>query len=189
EWRGHRHRRERRRTRHRAQQRSREHGQRRCCLHGLVAEPDRTQQGVQQHTRGLLRRNGWNGNSGNCELLGPRHGRHREPPGLVQEQAVSASHAFEANVSQQSKVGIRISMPRKPTILPTGYPGGDPSRRQARPDAGARKAAKKVRDLEAMAKQFVPSVLDPSRITAMSTGELLAALEELVRAEAFYLSR
>ena len=80
-------------------------------------------------------------------------------------------------------------MPRKPTILPTGYPGGDPSRRQARPDAGARKAAKKVRDLEAMAKQFVPSVLDPSRITAMSTGELLAALEELVRAEAFYLSR
>src|SRR5207247_8331285 len=40
-------------------------------------------------TRGLLRRNGWNGNSGNCELLGPRHGRHREPPGLVQEQAVS----------------------------------------------------------------------------------------------------
>src|SRR5947199_10467989 len=80
-------------------------------------------------------------------------------------------------------------MPRKPTSPSTRYPGSNPSRGQAQPDAGARKAAKKVRDLEAMAKQFVPVVLGSSRITAMSIGELLAALQELARAEAFYLSR
>ena len=57
--------------------------------------------------------------------LGTRRGvRRAEQFGaqLAQEQAVSASHAFEANVSQQSKVGIRISMPRKPTILPPVTP-------------------------------------------------------------------
>ena len=99
------------------------------------------------------------------------------------------SHTFEANVSQQSKVGIRISMPRKPTSPSTRYPGVDPSRGQAQPDAGARKAAKKVRDLNAMAKKFPPLELDSGRIATMSTRELIATLEELVRAEAFYLSR
>src|SRR5437899_4397708 len=39
-----------------------------------------------------------------------------------------------------------------------------------------------------MAKNF-PLELDSGRIATMSTRELLATLEELVRAEAFYLSR
>ena len=82
-------------------------------------------------------------------------------------------------------------MRRKATIGHKGYQGvgGDPDRRNVRPDTGARKSAKKVRDLEAMAKRFPPVVLDSGRIAAMSTGELLTTLEELVRAEAFYLSR
>ena len=82
-------------------------------------------------------------------------------------------------------------MPRKATIGHTGYQGvgGDPDRRNVRPDTGARKSAKKVRDLEAMAKRFPPVVLDSGRIAAMSTGELLTTLEELVRAETSYLSR
>src|SRR6266699_2857433 len=67
--------------------------------------------------------------------------------------------------------------------------GADAHRSEARPDAGARKAAKKVRDLKAMAKKFPPVELDSGRIATMSTRELIATLEELVRAEAFYLSR
>jgi len=64
-------------------------------------------------------------------------------------------------------------MPRKATIGHKGYRGvgGDPDRRNVRPDTGARKSAKKVRDLEAVAKQFAPLVLrrwrpgtDPFRI-------------------------
>jgi len=44
-------------------------------------------------------------------------------------------------------------MPRKATIGHKGYRGvgGDPDRRNVRPDTGARKSAKKVRDLEAVA--------------------------------------
>src|SRR5436309_3515474 len=49
-------------------------------------------------------------------------------------------------------------MPRKATIGHKGYQGvgGDPDRRNVRPDTGARKSAKKVRDLEAMAKRSAP---------------------------------
>ena len=82
-------------------------------------------------------------------------------------------------------------MPRKATIGHTGYQGvgGDPDRRNVRPDTGARKSAKKVRDLEAVAKQFAPLVLNPRRLAAMTTGDLIAALEALVQVETFYLSR
>ena len=82
-------------------------------------------------------------------------------------------------------------MPRKATIGHKGYRGigGDPDRRNVRPDTGARKSAKKVRDLEAVAKQFAPLVLNPRRLAAMTTGDLIAALEALVQVETFYLSR
>lgn len=77
-------------------------------------------------------------------------------------------------------------MASKP-MIPRQGTRGDASHR--RPDAGARKAAKKVRDLKAMAKRFAPVVPDSRRIAAMSTRELIAALEELIRAETLYLSR
>src|SRR5207244_10663998 len=78
---------------------------------------------------------------------------------------------------------------RRPTCPPTRDPGVAPACAQGQPDAGARKGSRKVRDLNAMAKKFPPLELDSGRIATMSTRELIATLEELVRAEAFYLSR
>lgn len=62
-------------------------------------------------------------------------------------------------------------------------------RRTAPSRARARKAAKKVQDLDETAKQFGLGAVDSDRIAAMSTEELLATLKEFVAAEAFYLSR
>ena len=81
-------------------------------------------------------------------------------------------------------------MPRRATTTQKRHQavGGDPQRSQARPDAAVRKAAKKVRDLQAAARQFTPVLPQPRQLAAMSTTKLLAGLAELVRVETFYLS-
>ena len=80
-------------------------------------------------------------------------------------------------------------MPRTSTTFQNGHEGrgGRPKVIGARPDGGARKAAKNVAGLEAAAKQFEAELSSLGRIAAMSNREAIAALAMLVRVEKFYL--